>query len=601
MMKRHGPKHGEKGASLIIVLIVISVIGMVMGVVMSQTDTSVRASVALRDQAADDYGADGATQAILNGLKTSGINCSDPSNPTGVALGSTSTPFYVPASTVQGPLNAYAKCTPDALVGAATTTIQPPPVTTTSTVTPAAVTSTSTYLGQGDPTLPSYALLTTGSTPGDFGIDISQSANNKPVCIENGSVASNADINTTGQTFSVRLDPSVTGQGTSTDCSTGTGTASDGSKLVITAAGQCITGGSGSFAPTSCTPNSATVSTPVAPPLPTSVGSDNPAPTCSTSGNTTYAAFQPGHYTTADVLNSPCSNPAKNVFEWLSPGNYFMDFSTGSTTWTWPTTVVGGTPTDSTGNAISGLNPKASGTLSKLSQDAAAPNACADPASGSGVLGVQIIFSGSSTASAPQTSTSEFCASSPSGSPPVAFYGLQSATTVGSVTLPAETMCGSNGCGSNTLIATTTSTSSAQAAIYIKGYVYAPNAQVIMSLKNSIGQLFNWGIVVRNFRLSVNGSSPTSPFVQLPKPNTGVGTVVTTSTPPPYPTTAVNTPASYPTTTYTIRYINVWTCLYSSLSAASPTCPTSGSPNVQVKVLTDTSGKPVQILSWNHV
>ncbi|MDT4951644.1 MAG: hypothetical protein QOJ37_4239, partial [Pseudonocardiales bacterium] len=58
-------------------------------------------------------------------------------------------------------------------------------------------------------------------------------------------------------------------------------------------------------------------------------------------------------------------------------------------------------------------------------------------------------------------------------------------------------------------------------------------------------------------------------------------------------------------TTYTIRYVNVWTCLASSLSAAQPTCPTpagpGGHPNVQVKVLTDTSGKIVKILSWNHL
>jgi Tfp pilus assembly protein PilX len=163
MRSLRGLRRADHGSSLILVLIIISVVSLVMGVVIAQADTSVRTTVALRDQASDNYAADGATQAVLNGLKTSGINCTDPSNPTPVVLGSISTPFYVPTSSVQGSLNAYAKCTPDALVGASTTMVTPPPVTSTTMVTPPPVTSTAPFLGGGDPTLPSYALLTTGS------------------------------------------------------------------------------------------------------------------------------------------------------------------------------------------------------------------------------------------------------------------------------------------------------------------------------------------------------------------------------------------------------------------------------------------------------
>jgi hypothetical protein len=470
--------------------------------------------------------------------------------------------------------------------GATTSTSTPPPVTSVSMVTPAPVTSTGSSLGAGDLTLPSYGVLTTGSGSGDFGFDISTSANNKTVCIENGSVGSNATVNASGETLAVRL----TGTGSPSDCTTGTGVSADGkSKLVVAAATTC----SGTFTPTACTPNAGPILTPVAPALPGSLGSTDPAPTCKTQGGKTYAAFVPGYYTTAATLNNPCG-AGSSVFEWLSPGTYVFNFA-GTTTWSWPATVVAGTPIKSNGTAVTGLDPSNASTLTGLNQTANAPNACADPATSTGVSGVSLIFTGNSATAAPSSSTTQICASSPVASPPVAIYGLASAATVGGVTLPAETMCGASGCGSNTLIATDPS---GQAEVYVRGYVYAPNAQLIMTLKNSIGQLFNWGIVIRNFRLTINGSSPTAPFVQLPKPNTGVGVAVTTSTPPPYPSTSVSTPAPVVSTTYSIRYINVWTCTVSSLqSSGQSACPSTGPATVQVRVLTN--GTSLQVLSWN--
>ncbi|HEY2296175.1 MAG TPA: hypothetical protein VGH43_00490 [Jatrophihabitans sp.] len=588
MSRRHRPRHADDGATLILVLIIITVLATVMGVILSQEDTAIRSTVALRDQAADVYSADGATQAVLNGLKTSGINCGDPTNPTGVTLGSTSVPFYNPVSSEQGAINGYAQCTPDPVQGATTSTSTPPPVTSVSTVTPAPVTSTAVGLGAGDSTLPSYGVLTTGSSSGDFGFDISTSANNKTVCIENGSVGSNSKINASGETLAVRL----TGTGSPSDCTTGTGVSTDGkSKLLVTSA--LATGCTGTFTPTPCTSGASTIATPTAPALPASVGTTNPSPTCSTQGGKTYAAFVPGYYTTAANLNDPCG-VGSGVFEWLSPGTYIFNFS-GTTTWSWPTTMVAGTPIKNNGAAVNGLDPTKPNTLSGLNQTANAPSACADPATTTGVSGVSLIFAGSSLAAAPSSSTSEICASSPTSSPPVAIYGLASAVTLGAVTLPAETMCGAGGCGSSTLI---TTDPSGQAQLYVRGYVYAPNAQLMMTLKNSIGQLFNWGIVIRNFQLTINGSSPTEPFVQLPKPNTGVGVTVTTSTPPPSPTTSISQPAPVVSTTYSIRYINVWTCTVSSLQASGQqTCPNTGTPNVQVRVLTD--GSSMQVLSWN--
>jgi hypothetical protein len=129
--------------------------------------------------------------------------------------------------------------------------------------------------------------------------------------------------------------------------------------------------------------------------------------------------------------------------------------------------------------------------------------------------------------------------------------------------------------------------------------VYAPQGQMIITLKNSIGQVFNWGIVVRNLRITVNGSSPTQSVIQLPKPYTGIGIVVTTSTPAEYPSTSLSISTSVQ---YSIRYVNVWVCTVAWLTANSKTsCPSTGKPNVQAKVQTTVTGKIVKVLSWTNL
>jgi Tfp pilus assembly protein PilX len=581
----------DQGAALILVLIIISVISLVMSVILAQADTNVRATVNLRDQAANIYGADGATQAVLNALKTSGINCTDPSNPAGVQLGTVASPFYVPTSSVQGPLNAYAQCTPDRITGASTTTVTPPPVTTVTTVTPAPVTSTGTFLGSGDPTLPTYAVLTTGNAASDVGLDITIDASNRITCIENGSVGSNANINATGEFLGVRLS----GTGSPSNCKTGnyidSGT---NSRLVINAAGLCK-GGNGAFPVAPCTSGAGQIPTPAPPVLPASVPATNPAPVCDSSG--TYASILPGLYTSISLLNHPCGGTTVPSVEWLSPGWYYFNY--GSSAWNWPGTLIAGTPIDkTTGKPIVGIVPTTGSTLTKLANLAQSPGACDDPANpsnGISVNGSQLVFAGASVVNDNHAGVAEICASSPNGSPPVALYGLASDQT-SPVTLPQETMC-SGGCGSNSLVQTDPA---GQTQLYIKGYVYAPQAQFIVNIKNTNGQIFNWGVVARDLQIGLVGSSPTSPVIHLPKPNTGVGVVVTTSTPPPTASTTVSTPPPTVTTTYTIRYINVWTCTVASLQASGLTsCPTSGSPNVQVRVLTN--GASLQVLSWSNL
>lgn len=618
--------HDDSGATLILVLVIITAISAVMSVVLAVTDTAERTTVALRDQASDNYSADAATQAMLNKLQTSNLNCNDPANPDGATLGSTASPFYVPGSSVQGPINAYAQCTPDAIQGKTVTTSTPPAQTAVNTVIPAPVTVTSPVLGAGDPTLPTYALLATGTAPVDYGIDFSSSASGRVACIENGSVASNRNINIlkpgsppSGQTLAVRLSPSVTGSGTASPCTSGTGVdPKTGSKLLVTAAGNCQALAASNFAPTACTSGAATVTTPDAPPLPGPIAATNPAPVCysGTMKNkaVTFAAYLPGMYTDANVLTTPssstCTTLASTVVEWLSPGAYYLNFAAG-TTWTLPNIMVAGTPIDTNGNPITSLQPTVQSTLTALANMGAAPAACqdADPNKSNGyVQGAELIFAGASTITAANSGnsnaqTAEICASSPTNSPPVAIYGasLDNQTVPlssgGSASIPAQSLCTTDSCGSTSFIKTDTS---GQATMYFKGYVYAPKAQLDLTLKNSTAQVFNWGVIVRDFRFVLNGSSPDTPFLQLPKPNTGAGLTVTTSTPPPIVSTTVTQPPPVPITSYSVRYVNVWTCTVASLQASGRTsCPSNGAPSVQAKVLTD--GTSLRVLSWNHV
>ncbi len=599
---RARPAHADdSGATLIFALVIITVVALVTGALLSFSDTSLRTTIGLRDQAADVYAADGATQAALDALKTSGINCNDPdpANAGHVTLGSITTPFYTPVSSEQGSVNAYAECTPDPVTGAVPTTITPAPVTTVGTVTPSPVTSTGSVLGGTDPTLPAYALLTTGDQSTDFGFNVSDSASNKIICVENGSVASNKDINASSETIAVRLAGTGTPGG---ECTTGTGVDSaTGSKLTVTAGGQCL----GTFTPTACQSRAASVPVPDPPSL-APITAVNPQPKCDSKN--TYAAFMPGLYTDVSLLNTPCTDPKKGPvapdWEWLSPGAYYFDY--GATPWSWPAKrLIGGTPVNSAGDQISGLKADDPSTFSLLSNVAASPGACADPAGGVAEDGVAMVFGNKSVVAASHQGVAEICATYTSGSPPIAIYGLAADQTVtksggGTVVIPAETMC-SSGCGSNSLIQTD---SSGLTEIYVKGYVYAPQAQMLLNVKNTVGQVFNWGIIIRNLKLVIVGSSPKQPVIHLPKPFTGINPVVTTSTPPPYPTTSVSNPAPIPSLNYTIRYVNVWICTVASLQAAGqPACPhtSASTANVQARVLTDVSGVPLQVLSWNPI
>jgi hypothetical protein len=88
-----------------------------------------------------------------------------------------------------------------------------------------------------------------------------------------------------------------------------------------------------------------------------------------------------------------------------------------------------------------------------------------------------------------------------------------------------------------------------------------------LSYAAASGQAFNWGILVRSFTmLGLNSMT----IASVPAANPGVVT----------------------TYSYSVRYVNVWTC-----AASVGPCPHTGTPNVQIKL--QQTGATWKVLSWS--
>jgi hypothetical protein len=422
------------------------------------------------------------------------------------------TAFYTAPQAGATALNAYVSCAPDSTTGTGVTV--------------------------GPANKPANALVTVGDDTALATPLAGQSYSGKPVTFANGSVISNSSINASG-TLNV-TGPLVT------------------VKAALAAPKGCL----GTFTP-ACLPGSGTVTTPpgTAPTDPVSLA---PAPVCTS----TYAAFRPGLYNAASLTNyleGACGN--RSVV-WFSPGTYYFDFAG---IWTAPARIIGGTPTDSNDKPITGLDPAVASTLANLSQlNPASQGACANPSEQAVPNGgVMFVFGGSSTISL-GTSTLEICATyTDANTVPIAIYGPTTAIPVnnGTSTVPvtAETICKTDSC---TLFGTPNP--NGHADFHIQGFTWAPNARIKLTLKNSPGQVFNWGLVLRSLSLTTNGASPTGSVVQLPADSTGG------------------------TTTYSIMYLNVWVC-----PASATVCDHSGSPQLRAKVQVIGTPATAKVLSWS--
>lgn len=581
-MKRGRPLLGSPaddcGAALLMVLIIVTVIGMAGAALLSFSGTSIRTTVALRDQAAAAYAADGAAQVAISQVQNGKLECSS-ATPTVVTLGIGATrPFYAPNQSQDGPLNASIKCAPDLSEG---------------------VTSVSTTTGTGvainSSNNPTFALLTVGTSDLEDGQDY---AGNKTACVSGGSVVSNSTINLGGKGSGNSLSVGL-GAGSS-DCTV----EADPSVKVEAAYGTGCNGladdtNTGDFPVTPCNHRSSPVNIeewkgfapiPVDP-----LTRTNQKSNCLVSDGTTYAAFLPGYYSDVALLNLPCFGVDKNGkpnqtgadFEWFSPGTYYFDF--GDTTWSWPDTLVAGTPMDSTSKVpISTIDANKKETLGSLSKVTSFPGSCADPSTQSVYPGVEFVFGGSSTVTPSSSGKNEICATYSATSPPVAIYGVSS-EVVGSNSLDveggsvaAQTLCDqetgevvpctSSSSGGESLIQ---SNSNGKNSFFVQGFTYAPSARISLTQHTgSADQVFGWGLLLRGLDMTVKGGISSGPFVERHAANEGQ---VTTTT-----------------TTSTIRYISVWTC-----KATDTSCPQTGTPNVRLKVQVTGSPAAAKVLSWS--
>jgi hypothetical protein len=285
-MNRDADQSGDSGASLLIVLVIITTVALVMGVILGETGTSLKTSVALRDQVGAAYNGDGAAQVAVNTLRKSTFANDVSAKCFGSGATSSDTlslpNFYPGTNGQQGSAlsSAAVTCSAEAGTGAQGS---PVPV--------------------SSANKPGNAVLTLSTT--EVGQTYGQS--NKDVTIHGG-VISDSSINSDNAKLK------ITGNGVGAN-----------------AVGPC----SGSVTP-ACTHNPG-VSDPNYPapttlPVKVPVGS---MPACTNKNQ--VAEFVPGLYTTADTFNN-----CKASWLYFAPGLYYFDFTTGSHVWSVDTSVVGG-------------------------------------------------------------------------------------------------------------------------------------------------------------------------------------------------------------------------------------------------------------------
>jgi hypothetical protein len=494
------PRSGDDGATLIIVLILITVFATVVGVVLSQTDTSLLATRALRDQAAMAYSGDGGAQIAIKNvtndtfLNTANQKCfSLPDGSTSNTLPLISGQFKNGDGSAE---SAVVTCSTDPTSGAGGTTNLHSP-------------------GQAILTLGTSAVPVNGLT-----VTVNGGGNT----YVQGKIYSYSSVNVTNNTTMIDTNSSVqygdaAGFTAKPPCGQGTVQASDTPPCKYNAT-----------KPTD--PNYALPSLGIVP------AGVIPA-ACTTGGDIAY--FRPGRFTDPTAL----SNCKATIMSFLpnadgSNGLYFFDFPASNPTWTVTQALVGGT-------LVSGFN-----TAVRPTTD----GSCVDPINpqgGTAQPGVEFVFGGASkfnpskaTGGSSQSAVVEICGSretfgnTVAGQPPIALYSPKSDVkdSTGATVASAETT-------GTTLI---TTTNGDKPVLFLRGTAYAPKANLIVYVANASKQLFNFGIISQALTLSVNpqvsgqqliyvdntsdGSTPT-PVVTLLRVYTCAGTVAcpTTGTP----------------------------------------------------------------------
>jgi hypothetical protein len=361
----------EEGAALVLVLILVTVIGLGLAALLTRSDTSIKATVGLRDQAAATYNADGAMQAAINNIRNSTYNHS---------AGQT---CFNGSNTLQ--LNGF--------YGADSAAV-------TCEADPKKVLIQCPSLSQCN--RPGNAILTLGKVSGEDGLNIQQPTGS--TFRVRGNVFSNSNINVVNGTLNTNASVWARTACSGTIQSTPTPSCNYGST-------PNVLGDDPGYVPAAASP-------PV----------HRDLPSCTTPDS--VVTFLPGTYDDAvglsDMMkgNSAC----RHSTWWFKPGAYYFDFRNsgvnanpllpaGSNTWTINDgSLVAGTPVNGAG-AIIAAPPV----------PAAIPGSCDNPIKNASAVGVQFIFGGDSRF-AIKAGEAEICGTYSVDKAPVAVYGLKSGT-----------------------------------------------------------------------------------------------------------------------------------------------------------------------------
>lgn len=536
-MRRPTRARSDDGATLVIVLIIVTAFALVTTAVLANLDTSLRSTVALRDQAGTVYDADAAAQVAVNQLVHDTFNGTPGScNLDDVNL-SLPAPFYPATNGVTGsaPSSAYVACTHDA----------------------------GNSSGGGGPApnnSPGNAILTLDPNLGEVGIYSSVNAGAVKV---RGAVFSNSAISAPGGLNNVWTRP--VGSTASTyniargTCTPVTNRNNTGVWVENTAYGTTTCGFTGANThgqdPVTLSPHGVSYDLPPAP-------SGNAVITACVAGDK-FQKVSPGRFSGAAALIalnglSGCGNGVV----WFQPGTYYVDLPG---TWNVPSVyLVGGTVDAANANLTT--NPS---TWADYTKACIAPGAAAATTSS----GVNFVVGGATqigvNSSAGAGTHMTICASNSVSGPPMAIYGLRSALG-GSFPVAAETLCTPSGTGS-TSCAVLSSGNSPKSTLTVQGTTYVPKGVVDVTLNNNSRKIFYWGLISWGIEFSGTGSADvTNAVVDVPDT------------------------APDPTPVSQTVYLSVYVCLGAS------TCSASGSLQLKARVKFEAGTRAATVLSWSE-
>ncbi len=470
----------DTGASLVFALVFISVISILVISVLSLADANLRATIKLRDQAAEASAAEGAANVAINALRESTYTGG------GGCFGGTSD-LSVPSSQLPGPstVSALVSCTPDP------TMAQFP-------------------LGA-----PAQAILATAN---DIlpGITVNDAAN--------GASAPNAGLRVSGNIYS-NAGLLVTARAQ---------LVAEGGGVVRARSGCLLPPGViSSFPfvtlPGSITPNPSSAQCNVGPTFPCpecvepasvaglAVQTPRSVPACAP-----IMTFTPGRYTDVASLNNRTRGSActANAIFLFQPGDYYFDFAPT----TIPVPAIGATVTIPSrwtinkGSLIAGALARAvtAGTPPLM------PDSCKSPVptGASGWIpypgdGVRFIFSGYSQVEISGNGRAEICGEYAGTNAPIAIYAMPT-TLVSIPALPPGVLncdivlvlpCIAFQTGANT--STAIATNSPPSAVYIRGAIVGDDRDVYLRVDSDTRpQRYNGGTIAR--RVLINTSRGTA-------------------------------------------------------------------------------------------